>query len=524
VDHIELIVFGLLVATAGLAVVGRAVGVPYPIALVLGGAVIGFVPGVPDVRLDPDLVLLIFLPPLLYGSAIFTSLRDLRQNARPIALLSIPLVVVTMCAVAVVAHTVVGLGWEAAFVLGAVVSPTDAVAPAEILRRVGAPRRMLAVIEGESLLNDGTALVLYRVAVAAAVSGSFSLWEAGLKFVLNVVAGLAVGLVVGWIIKEIRKRIDDPPIEMTISILSGYAAYLPAEELGVSGVIAAVTTGIYVGWHTPELTTPVMRLQTQAVWEILIFLLNAFLFLLVGLELPDVLHRIEDLSAGQAIGWGLAVSATVILVRLIWGFTVVYLVRALDRRPSQRARRTGWRFRLVSAWAGIRGAVSLAAALAIPFTTDAGTRFPDRDLIIFLTFAVILVTLVGEGLTLRPLIRLLGIHDDGSEEREEVEARVRIAEAGIARVDELASEDWVRDDTADRIRALLNYRRRRFSATVDGDGSEYEERTGAYIRLMNELYSAQRQELVALRNRGEISDEVRRRLERELDLEESRLA
>jgi CPA1 family monovalent cation:H+ antiporter len=214
----------------------------------------------------------------------------------------------------------------------------------------------------------------------------------------------------------------------------------------------------------------------------------------------------------------------VILVRLIWGFTVVYLVRALDRRPSQRARRTGWRFRLVSAWAGIRGAVSLAAALAIPFTTDAGTRFPDRDLIIFLTFAVILVTLVGEGLTLRPLIRLLGIHDDGSEEREEVEARVRIAEAGIARVDELASEDWVRDDTADRIRALLNYRRRRFSATVDGDGSEYEERTGAYIRLMNELYSAQRQELVALRNRGEISDEVRRRLERELDLEESRLA
>jgi monovalent cation/hydrogen antiporter len=524
VDHIELIVFGLLVATAGLAVVGRAVGVPYPIALVLGGAVIGFVPGVPDVRLDPDLVLLIFLPPLLYGSAIFTSLRDLRQNARPIALLSIPLVVVTMCAVAVVAHTVVGLGWEAAFVLGAVVSPTDAVAPAEILRRVGAPRRMLAVIEGESLLNDGTALVLYRVAVAAAVSGSFSLWEAGLKFVLNVVAGLAVGLVVGWIVKEIRKRIDDPPIEMTISILSGYAAYLPAEELGVSGVIAAVTTGIYVGWHTPELTTPVMRLQTQAVWEILIFLLNAFLFLLVGLELPDVLHRIEDLSAGQAIGWGLAVSATVILVRLIWGFTVVYLVRALDRRPSQRARRTGWRFRLVSAWAGIRGAVSLAAALAIPFTTDAGTRFPDRDLIIFLTFAVILVTLVGEGLTLRPLIRLLGIHDDGSEEREEVEARVRIAEAGIARVDELASEDWVRDDTADRVRALLSYRRRRFSATIDGDGSEYEERTGNYIRFMSELYSAQREELVGMRNRGEISDEVRRRLERELDLEESRLS
>jgi monovalent cation/hydrogen antiporter len=523
-NHIELIVFGLLVATAGLAVVARAVGVPYPIALVLGGAVIGFVPGVPDVQLDPDLVLLIFLPPLLYGAAIFTSLRDLRQNARPIALLSIPLVVVTMCAVAVVAHQVIGLSWEVSFVLGAIVSPTDAVAPAEILRRVGAPRRMLAVIEGESLLNDGTALVLYKVAVAAAVGGSFSLWEAGGRFVLNVVAGLAVGLVVGWLIKEIRQRIDDPSIAMTISILSGYAAYLPAEELGVSGVIAAVTTGIYVGWHTPELTTPVMRLQTYAVWEILTFLLNAFLFLLVGLELPDVLDRIQRLSAGQAIGWGLAVSGTVILVRLVWGFTVVYLIRAIDRRPSQRERRTGWRFRLVSAWAGIRGAVSLAAALAIPLTTDAGTRFPDRDLIIFLTFAVILVTLIGQGLTLGPLIRLLGIHDDGAEEREEVEARVRIAEAGIARIDELESEDWVRDDTADRVRALLSYRQRRFSATVDGDGSEYEERTGNYIRLMTELYGAQREELVGMRNRGEISDEVRRRLERELDLEESRLA
>jgi monovalent cation/hydrogen antiporter len=524
VDHIELIVFGLLVATAGLAVVARAVGVPYPIALVVGGAVIGFVPGVPDVQLDPDLVLLIFLPPLLYGSAIFTSLRDLRQNARPILLLSIPLVVVTMCGVAVVVHQIIGLSWEVSFVLGAIVSPTDAVAPAEILRRVGAPRRMLTVIEGENLTNDGTALVLYRVAVAAVVSGTFSFWDAGLKFVLNVAAGVAVGLVVGWIIKEIRKRIDDPPIEMTISILSGYAAYLPAEELGVSGVIAAVTTGIYVGWHTPELTTPVMRLQTQAVWEILIFLLNAFLFLLVGLELPDVLDRIQGLSAGQAIGWGLLVSATVIAVRLVWQFTVVYIIRAIDRRESVRARRSTWQTRLIGGWAGMRGAVSLAAALAIPLTTDAGTPFPDRDLVIFLTFAVILVTLIGQGLTLGPLIRLLGERDDGAEAREEVEARVRIAEAGIARVDELASEDWVRDETADRVRALLNYRRRRFSATADGDGSEYEERTGAYIRLMNELYSAQRQELVTLRNRGEISDEVRRRLERELDLEESRLS
>jgi Na+/H+ antiporter len=524
VDHVELIVFGLLVATAGLAVLARAVGVPYPIMLVLGGAVIGFVPGVPDVELDPDLVLLIFLPPLLYGSAFFTSLRDLRDNARPIALLSIGLVVVTMSAVALAAHEVIGLDWRVAFVLGAIVSPTDAVAPGEIMRRLGAPRRMLSVIEGESLTNDWSALALYSVAVAAVTTGTFSFPAAGLKFVYTGVGGLAIGLLAGWLIKEIRSRIDDPPTEITISILSGYAGYLPAEELGVSGIIAAVTTGVYVGWHTPELTTAVMRLQGVAVWEIIIFLLNAVLFLLVGLELPTVLDQISDQPSGELVGWGLLVSAVVIVVRLIWQFTIVFVIRALDRRPIQRARRSTWRQRLVIGWSGMRGSVSLAAALAIPLRTEAHEPFPQRNLIIFLVFAVILVTLVGQGLTLGPLIQRLGIEDDGAEGREEVTARVRIAEAGIARVEELASEAWVRDDTAERVRGMLDYRRRRFTASADGESGEYEERTGNYIRLMYELYDAQREELLALRNRGEISDEVRRRVERELDLEESRLS
>jgi Na+/H+ antiporter len=524
VHHIELIILGLLLATAVLGVLAGKLRVPYPITLVVGGAVIGFVPGVPDVRLEPELVLLIFLPPLLYGAAFFTSLRDLRRSARPIALLSIGLVAVTMVAVAVIAHEVIGLGWSEAFVLGAIVSPTDAVAPAEILRRVGAPRRLLTVIEGENLTNDWTALVLYRVAVAAVVSGSFSLWEAGLRFVASGAGGLLIGLAVAWVIKEARARIDDPPIEITISILSGYAAYLPAEELGVSGVIAAVTVGVYVGWHTPQLTTPVMRLQGVAVWEILTFLLNALLFLLIGLQLPNVIDAISGRSAGELAAWAVLVSAVVIAVRLIWGFTVVYIIRALDRVGMLRARRSSWRERAVIGWAGMRGSVSLAAALANPLETDAGGPFPERDLIIFLTFAVILVTLVGQGLTLAPLIRLLGVQDDGTEEREELAARVRLAEAGIARIDELVAEDWVREDTAERVRGLLDYRRRRFSAVSDGDGTEYEERTGAYIRLMYEIFDAQREELVGMRNRGEISDEVRRRVERELDLEESRLA
>jgi Na+/H+ antiporter len=523
VEHVELVVFGLLLGVAGLAVLARIVGVPYPITLVLGGSVIGFIPGVPSVELDPDLVLLIFLPPLLYGAAFFTSLRDLRRNARPIALLAIPLVGVTMVAVAVAAHEVIGLGWGESFVLGAIVSPTDAVAPAEIMRRIGAPRRMVTVVEGENLTNDWTALVLYRFAVAAVVTGSFSLVEATGKFVLTGLVGLLIGLVAGRVIREVRSRIDDPPTEITISILSGYAAYIPAEELGASGVIAAVTVGVYMGWYTPQLTTPTMRIQGVSVWEILTFLLNAVLFLLVGMQLPRVIEDITGYSAGQLIYWGLLISLVVIVVRLMWGFTVTYVIRAIDRRAVQRARRVPWQERLVVGWAGMRGSVSLAAALALPLQTDAGAAFPARDLIILLAYVVILVTLVGQGLTLAPLIERLGVTDDGSEEREEVAARIRLAEAALARVEELDGEDWARPDTLERMRGMYDYRRRRFAAREDGGEYGYEERTGAYQRLMHELLEAQREELIGLRNRGDISDEVRRRVERELDLEESRL-
>ena len=523
-EHIELVVFGLLVGTAALAVLANAINVPYPITLVVGGVAFGFVPGMPEVELEPDLVLLIFLPPLLYGAAFFTSLRDLRRNARPIALLSIGVVLATMGVVAVVAHEVIGLGWAESFVLGAIVSPTDAVAPAEIMRRLNAPRRLLTVVEGENLTNDWTALVLYKVAVAAVVTGSFSLGEATIEFVLSGVGGLAIGLIAGRIIREVRRRIDDPPIEITISILSGYAAYLPAEQLDFSGVIAAVTVGVYMGWHTPELTTATMRIQGISVWEILTFLLNAVLFLLVGLQLPGVLDDADAYTAGELIGWGLLVSFVVIGVRLAWGFTVPYILRAIDRRESVRERRASPAERLVISWAGMRGSVSLAAALAVPLTVDGGAAFADRELIILLALVVILVTLVGQGLTLGPLIHRLGITDDGTEEREEVLARLRIAEAALERLDEMAELEWVRDDTIERVRGAYTYRRRRFGARTDGDGSEYEERTDAYTRLMYELIDAQRDALVGLRNGLEISDEVRRKVERDLDLEESRLA
>ncbi|HEV7847649.1 MAG TPA: Na+/H+ antiporter [Thermoleophilaceae bacterium] len=523
-EHIELVIFGLLLATAGLAVLAGLVGVPYPVTLVVGGAVIGFLPGVPDVELNPDVVLLIFLPPLLYGAAFFTSVRDLRRNARPIALLSIPLVLVTMGAVALVAHHVVGLDWGPAFVLGAIVSPTDAVAPAEIMRRIGAPRRLITIVEGENLTNDWTALVLYRFAIAAVVSGSFSIWTAIPEFVATGVGGVVVGLAAGYVIRAVRSRLDDPPTEITISLLSGYVGYLPAEELGLSGVVAAVTTGLYMGWHTPQLTTPVMRLQGVAIWEILTFLLNAVLFLLVGLQLPGVLDALSGTSAGKLVLWGALVSGVVMAVRLLWMFLVPYAVRMAHRNTNETApRRAPPGERLAVGWAGMRGSVSLAAALAIPLETDAGAGFPARELIIFLTFAVILVTLVGQGLTLAPLITRLRLVEDGLEEREERIARRRLAEAGLGRIDELGEPDWISPESVGRARNQLDYRRRRFEALVDGDHDGFEERTDAWRRLMYDLFDAQRDALVGMRNRGEISDEVRRKIERDLDLEESRL-
>jgi Na+/H+ antiporter len=410
-------------------------------------------------------------------------------------------------------------------VLGALVSPTDAVAPAATLREVGAPRRVLAIIEGENLTNDWTALVLYRIAVAAVVSGSFSLWEAGLKFIVNGLAGLAIGLAVGFVIRELRRRIDDPPTELTISLLTGYAAYLPAQEIGVSGVIAAVTVGIYMGWHAPQLTTPTTRMQLTAVWELLLFMLNAILFLLVGLQLPAVMDELTGRSVGELAGWAALVSAAVVLVRLAYVWVTPFAVRLVGRRVGQLPRKLDVRQRLIIGWSGMRGSVALAAALAIPFSIDAGGPFPDRDLLLFLTFAVIVVTLVLQGLTLKPLVRWLDVADDGSEEHEETKARLRAAEAALARLEELADEEWVRDDTLERTRNLFDYRRRRFSARFDGsdEHGDFEDRSASYQQLLRELLSAERDELLALRNEGYISDDVRRRVERDLDLEESRL-
>jgi monovalent cation/hydrogen antiporter len=526
VNDLQIVIAALFISAAGLNAIANWLQVPYPIPLVIGGLCLGLVPGIPPIQLDPDLVLLVFLPPLLYSSAFFGDLRSLRDNARVIALSAVGLVIATAVAVAVIGHELIDLPWAMAFALGAIVSPTDPAAATAIMRRVGAPRRMVNVLEGESLFNDATALVAYKVAVSAAIGASVSASHTVLEFLVEAGGGIAIGLAVGWAIAQVRRRVTDINTELTISLFSAYGAFVPAQQLGVSGVLAAVACGVYLGWRAPEISTPESRMQAYGMWSVLTFLLNAALFILIGLQLPTIVDGLTGLPAGEVIGYAAAVCATVIAARFLWNFIVTFLVRTLDRRPSQRARRASWRFRVVAGWAGMRGAVSLAAALALPLETHAGDPLPGRELIQFITFALILVTVVGQGLTLPWLIRRLGVIDDGSEEEdEEIRARLVIARAALDRVDELEAEDWTRDGTIERTRRLYEFRRRRFKiragAIEDEDGLQ--EGSLLYQRMMHEIYAAQREALVGLRNSGDISSEVMRRVERELDLEESRL-
>jgi monovalent cation/hydrogen antiporter len=538
------VVLGLLVAVAVLAMLARRLRLPYPIVLVLGGLALGFVPRIPRVELASDVVFFIFLPPLLFHAAWSTSFRDFRANLRSISLLALGLVALTVVGVAVVAHAVVpGLPWPTAFVLGAVVAPTDAVAATSIMRRLGVPRRVSTIVEGESLVNDATGLVAYRFALAAAGGAVFIWWQAGLEFVWAVAGGIAVGLAVGWVLAQIQLRIDDPLIEITLSFLAAYAAYLAAVAIPnhpVSGVMAVVAAGLYVGHRSPELLSPNTRTQGRAVWDTAVFVLNGLAFILVGLQLPAILAGLSSQPMTSLVAYGAMVSLAVIVIRVVWTFPGAYLPFLL---PSVRRREPLPQPRNVSviAWSGMRGAVSLAAALALPSTLSGGPSLGGRDLVLFLTFSVILVTLVLQGLSLPLLIRGLGVGSDGAEVHEEKVARFRAIEAGEARLADLAGAEWARPEQLAYFTAY--YRKRRTSVEtrfgylssdhgadghVHADGADHlaDHRTSqeSIHRLKLELIAAEREQVVDLRNDGAISDEVMHRIERDLDLEELRLA
>ena len=520
-QQIETILLLLLLAVA-LATVARRFAIPYPIVLVVGGLFLGFVPGLPDVRLDPDIVFLLFLPPILYSAAVRTSFRHFRENARPIGLLAVGLVLTTMVAVAVVAHAIVpGLPWAAAFALGAIVSPPDAVAATAIVRRLGLPQRVVTILEGESLVNDATALVAYRMALAALATGVFSIAEAGARFVLVAAGGIAMGAAAGWFAARVRRRVDDPPTQITLSLLTPYFAYLPAEAAGVSGVLAVVTTGLWIG-GARLLISPATRLQTFAVWDVVNFLLNGWIFILIGLQLRGIMQGLSDVPTATLLWYAAAVSLTAIVVRILWVFSATYLPRLASRRLRERDPYPDWRHVTVVAWAGVRGVVSLAAAFALPFTLPGGRPFEARDLIVFLTFSVILVTLVLQGLTLPGLLRRLGLASPEAVRREERHARLETARAAIARLQELAARDGHDPDHVDRLRWRYDRRTRRLEVECDlPDELDCARYTGTYERLRRELIEAERARLRRLHDEGAIGDEVMLRLDRELDLEEA---
>ncbi|HSL33940.1 MAG TPA: Na+/H+ antiporter [Candidatus Limnocylindrales bacterium] len=519
------IVFILLAAATALAILARRFGIPYPILLVLGGLAVGFVPGLPRVELEPELVFLLFLPPILFGAGYFTSIRDFKANLRAITLLSVGLVLTTTAVVGLVAFALVPtLGLAGAFVLGAIVAPPDAVAATSIFQRLGVPRRAVTILEGESLVNDATALVAYRLAVVAVTTGAFSIAEAGLTFVAVATGGTLLGLAIGFVVSKLLMRVDDPVFSVVITFLAPIAAYLPAERLGLSGVLATVAAGIWVGRHAPRNMSSSVRVAGVAAWQVLLFLINGAVFILIGLQLPTVLEGLGDRSPGELIGIAVAISITAILVRIVWVFPATYVPRALSAGIRAREAYPRPRNVFLVSWAGMRGVVSLAAALALPMATQAGAPFPERNLIIFLTFAVILATLVGQGLTLPLVIRGLRIVADGGDDHEESHARMAAADAAARRIEELATEWPDHRELIDALRAQYDHRARdieRHHTEGPADESEREQLEHRIIR--SAVIDAEREALLELRETGGIRDEIFRRVERDLDLEELRL-
>src|SRR5437762_10502352 len=399
-------VLTLLVGVTLLALMARRFQLPTPALLVVGGLLVAVVPGLPTVQFDPQLVFLIFVPPLLYRASLLASYRDVRANFRPILSLGVGHVLFATIVIAWVAHNAIpGLPWASGFALGAVVSPPDVAAATAFLRRLPLPRRIVTILEGESMINDAAAIVAYRMAVAAAVTGSFSVPAATGRSLVVGAGGIAVGLAVAWLLAAVRRHIHDPEVENTISLLTGYAAYLPAERLGVSGILAVVATGLYLGRVGPRFVAADTRVQNVGMWDVVVFVLEGLIFTITGLALRPILAGWSGPFARDLLSGAVLVSVTIIVARFVWVFPATYLPRFLSARVRKRDPYPPWQFPAVVSWAGLRGGESLVLAAAIPTMTAAGAPFPGRDVVIAIAFVVIVVTLLGQGFTLAPLMR-----------------------------------------------------------------------------------------------------------------------
>jgi Na+/H+ antiporter len=507
------------VIVAALVTVSRRIRVPYPVLLLLGGLLVGLVPGIPRFELDPEIVFLVVLPPLLYVSAFLTPIRDFKTNLKNIASLAVGLVAASAGMVAAIAMVLVpGMTWPLAAALGAIVSPPDAVAATAIAQRLAVPRRIISILEGESLLNDATALTIYRAALAAAAAAAaVSVVGSLASFVFVALGGILIGLVVGWIVVWVRTRITDTPVEITISLLTPYAAYLPAEALGVSGVLAAVTAGLFIGRRSSQIMGSEARLAGRATWESLVFLLNGVVFLSIGFQIASISREMDRTTLLQLAAVGILVSIALIAVRALWVIGMSFRELLSDDQRRIRLREAA-----VLSWAGMRGVVSLAAALALPISLP-GTALPARDAIIVITFTVILVTLVGQGLTLPLVIRALGLGSDDDEGHEESHARQELIEQALERINELEKKWPTHKPLIDQLRTSYQHRAEHEEQLHEAPGNEAEQELVEHRQIRSDVIDAQRDALSEMRDRGAIDDDVLRNIERDLDLEEIRM-
>lgn len=521
---VEIILIAL-VAVIALATLAQRLAIPYPILLVLGGVALGVAPGLPSVTFDPGLIFVLFVPPLVYSAAWFTSWREFRDNRGTIGLLATGLVVLTIGVVAVVGHALVpGLTWPAALVLGAIVSSTDAVAATAIAERLHLPGRLVTVLEGESMANDPASLVAYRLAVTAVVTGTFSLGQIGGQLVLAVVGGVAVGLAVAWLADQVQHRLHNPPVEVTLTLLIPYVAYLVADGLTTSGVLAVATAGLVLGRHDPAVRSTASRLEGEVFWDMLVFLLNGLIFIVLGLSLPRI---VAGVAGRPALVLGMEATVlilTVVLVRLLWMGAATSLPLLVHRLLGGRSQYPPWKAAAIIGWAGMRGADALVIALALPLTTTRGAPFPDRAVIIFLTFCVILATLVGQGLSLPVLIRRLRLPADDTPEREVALARAAADQAALARLDEVGGADGTPQEVVEHLRRQHQRAGQRHAARARGERNrEGEEQAEATRQLRRAVVEAEQRAIIALRNRGDIGNAALRTVLRDLDLEEQRL-
>lgn len=519
-NNITLVIILLTVVTA-LSELAEKIKIPYPILLVLVGIGIGLVPGLPSVTLDPDIVFLLFLPPVLYSAAWMTSWPDFKANIRPISQLAIGCVLFTTTMIAVIAHAFIpGFGWAESFVLGAIISPPDAVAASAATQGLGIPKRIITILEGESLVNDATGLIALRYAIAAIGTGGFVLWLAGINFMYVAGLGVVIGLAMGVLFYYIHKITPDNPTNDTVlTFIAPYASYLTAEHFEASGVLAVVVMGVFLSPRASIIFNNQARLQSYNTWDTIMFILNGLIFILIGLQLPVIMEGLGHFTLTQALGYGALISVAAIVLRIIYVFPIIYVPRWMSKKIREREKDIDFKVSSVIAWSGMRGVVSLAAALALPLTIN-GKDFPNRDIILFITFAVIFSTLVLQGLTLPKLIKWLGIKPDGNEEKQEHAARMRVASSIIEHIEEnysLSLSDSVLSQIKSKYELRIEKMRQEDSRKMSNEQIE------EFHRIQNDLLKAERDLLLSLRHTQQIGDEVHRKLEYELDLEEERL-